>query len=58
MTLIDAPVSYNTGNGSQESNKYNKFHRYLAYEIRDIKGTKQSICTDTYLVVICLKLNW
>ena len=55
VTFIDAPVTYNIGNGSKESNKYNKFHRHWAYEIRDIKGTKQWTCTDTNLVGFCLK---
>ena len=34
--------------------KIQKCHRHLAYEIRNVKGTKQSICTDTYLVVYLL----
>ena len=55
MTLIDAPLSYNIGNGSKESDKYNKCHCHLAYEIRDVKGTKQLICTGTYLVAYLLK---
>ena len=50
MTLIDSPLSYNIGNGSKDSDKYNKFHCHLADKIRDIKGTKQSISTGTYLV--------
>ena len=55
VTLIDAPLSYNIGNGSKESDKYNKCHCHLAYEIRDVKGTKQLICTGTYLVAYLLK---
>ena len=27
--------------------KIQKCHRHLAYEIRNVKGTKQSICTDS-----------
>ena len=50
VTLIDAPVGYDIGNCSKESDKYNQFHCHLAYEIKDIKETKQSFCTDTYLV--------
>ena len=50
VTLIDAPFSYNIGNGFKESDKYNKFHCHPADEIRDTKGTKQSISTGTYLV--------
>ena len=42
-------------NGSKVSEKYNKCHRRLAYEIRNVKGTKQSICTNTYLVGCLLK---
>ena len=55
VTLIDAPIFYNLENGSKESEKYNKCHRHLAYEIRNVKGTKQSICTDTYSVDYLLK---
>ena len=55
VTLIDAPLSYNIGNGSKESDKYNKCHWHLAYEIRDIKETIQSVCTDTCLVGYLLK---
>ena len=32
-----------------KSDKYNRVHCHLAYEIRDIKETKQSICISTYL---------
>ena len=53
-TLTDAPITYNIENGSNESEKY-KCHRHLAYEIRNVKGTKQSICTDTYSVGYLLK---
>ena len=53
--MIDAPLSYNSRNRSKESDKYNKFHHHLADKIRDIKGTKQSICTGTYLVGYLIK---
>ena len=55
VTLIDAPLSCNIGNGSKESDKHNKFHRHLVYEIRHIKGKKQSICNGTYLIGYLLK---
>ena len=55
VTLTDAPLSYNIGNGSKESERYSKFHHHLAYKIRDIKGLKRSICTDRYLVGYLLK---
>ena len=55
VTVTDAPVSYNMGNRSKQSDKYNKFHHHLVYEIRDIRGTKQLICTNTYLVGYFLK---
>ena len=48
-------LSCNIGNGSKESDKHNKFHRHLVYEIRHIKGKKQSICNDTYLIGYLLK---
>ena len=43
VTLISAPITYNVENGYKESKKYNKCHCHLAYEIRNVKGTKQSI---------------
>ena len=55
MTLIDATITYNIENGYKESEKCNKCHHHLAYEIRNVKGTKQSICTDTYSVGYFLK---
>ena len=55
VTLTAAPLSYNIWNNSKENDKYNKFHHNLAYEIIDIRKTKQSICTDTYLVGYLLK---
>ena len=55
VTLIDASVSYNIGNGSKECDKYNEFQPHLAYEISDIKGTKQSLCTKHIWLAICLK---
>ena len=54
VTLIGAPITYNIENGSKEREKY-KCHRHLAYEIRNVKGTKQSICTATYSVGYLLK---
>ena len=53
--MIDAPITYNIENGPKKNEKYNKCHLHLAYEIRNVKGTKQSICTDTYLVIYLLK---
>ena len=52
---INAPITYNIENGSKEREKYKKRHHHLAYEIGNVKGTKKSICTDTYLLVYLLK---
>ena len=40
VTLIDAPVGYDIGNCSKDSDKYNKFNCHLAYEMKDIKETQ------------------
>ena len=53
--MTDAPVSYNNGNHSKQSDKYNTFHHHLVHEIRDIRETKQLFCTNTYLVGYLLK---
>ena len=55
MTLTDVPITYDTENGSKKSGKYNKCYPHLAYKIRNVKGTIQSICTDTYFVGYLLK---
>ena len=55
VTLIDAQLSYNFGNGSKESDKYNKFQCHLVCDIRDVKGTKKSISTGTCLADYLLK---
>ena len=49
-TLISKPVYYNILPGSKEQEKYNKFHRHLAHELRNVLGTKQSPATDTYSI--------
>ena len=57
-SLIDVPITYDIENGSKESEKYiaiQQCHRYIAYEIRNVKGTKQLVCTDIYWVVCLLK---
>ena len=47
-TLISKPVVYNLN--SDAIAKYNVFHRHLAYELRNVADTKQSVFTDTYSV--------
>ena len=55
VSLINASITFNIENGSKKSEKYNKCRHHLASEIRNVKGTKQSISSDTYLVVCLLK---
>ena len=56
MTLTDAPITYDIENVSKKSEKYSKCHPHLAYKIRNVKRTAQSICTDTYFVDYLLKI--
>ena len=49
-TLISRPRQYNILPGSKENLKYNKFHRHLAHELRNLPGSKQSVATDLYSI--------
>ena len=55
VTAIKQPIVYNITPGSEENITYNKHHRHLAYELRNVPNTKQSIQTDTYSVGYMLK---
>ena len=54
-TIFSYPKTYNIVPGSELADKYNKYHRHLAYELRNIPGSKQSILTDTYSVGFMFK---
>ena len=54
-TLVSFPKTYNIIPGSVEHKKYEKYHRHLAYELRNEPGTRQSIWTDTYSVGYFIK---
>ena len=47
-TLVTEPVIYNIHPGSAENKLYNSQHRHLAYELRNVPGSKQSVYTDAY----------
>ena len=47
-TLLTSPKIYSIPLGSDLAKRYNKYHRHLAYELRNIPGSKQSILTDTF----------
>jgi len=49
-TLISHPKTYNILPRSELAEKYNKHHRHLAHELRNVPGSKQSILTDTYSI--------
>ena len=53
VTLISNPVTYNLN--LEEQIRYNAHHSYLAYELRNVPNTKQSVLTDTFSVGYCLK---
>ena len=47
-THANKPAIYNLTD--EEKLKYNKHHRHLAHELRNIKGSKQSSSTDAFSV--------
>ena len=49
-TMVSCPLVYNVIAGSESQHTYNEKHRHLAYELRNILNSKQSIQTDTYSV--------
>ena len=54
-TLIAFPKTYNILPGSVLALKYNKCHRHLAHELRNIPGSIQSELTDTYSIEFMFK---
>ncbi len=53
-TMVTDPIIYRIQD-TKEQEIYNKRHRHLAYELRNITGSKQSIATDTYSIGYMLK---
>ena len=49
-TMASNPVIYNVRPGTTINEKYNRDHRHLAHELRNIPGSGQSCATDTYSI--------
>ncbi|XP_066915199.1 raf homolog serine/threonine-protein kinase-like [Clytia hemisphaerica] len=47
-TLVTSPIIYNLTYGSKEQILYNKVHRHLAYELRNVPNSPQTPQTDVY----------
>ena len=47
-TLLSSPLKYSLNYA--ERMKYNKYHRHLAYELRNETNIYQSVSTDTYSI--------
>ena len=54
-TMMTNPVIYSIAPGTTTHQMYNTRHRHLAYELRNVPGSKQSIATDTYSLGFMLK---
>lgn len=48
--LVTSCLVYSIKPGTEEHDKYERFHRHLAYELRNIPGSTQSVMTDTYSI--------
>eukprot|EP00112_Aurelia_sp_Birch-Aquarium-sp1_P009704 Seg2112.1 transcript_id=Seg2112.1/GoldUCD/mRNA.D3Y31 product="Serine/threonine-protein kinase dst3" protein_id=Seg2112.1/GoldUCD/D3Y31 len=49
-TMASNPVIYNIRPGTEMNAKYNRDHRHLAHELRNIPGSGQSYATDIYSI--------
>ena len=47
-TLIKAPLRYNIIPGSKEQKLFNKIHKHLAFDLRNVPHSYQSALTDVY----------
>lgn len=47
-TLIHDPVVYDVKPGSEKQKTYNRIHRHLAYELRNVPDSYNSEATDIY----------
>ena len=50
VTMQLAPLKYRIVPGSERQKRYNRNHTHLAYELRNILNSKQSIKTDIYSI--------
>lgn len=53
--LVSCPNTYNIKAGSKKHSLYNNKYRYLATELRNIPGSKQSFFTDIYSLGYIIK---
>ena len=53
--IASHPLVYNVKPGTPEHETYEKWHRHLAYELRNIPGSSQSFKTDIYSIGYMLK---
>ena len=49
-TIVSSPLIYNIRKGTDASDVYNKRHRHLAYELRNIPFSSQCFKTDIYSI--------
>lgn len=54
-TMTTNPRIYNIVPGSRDHHLYNSRHRHLAFELRNVPGSKQCIQTDLYSIGYLLK---
>lgn len=55
-TLIEDPVVYNIPPGSQKQRLYNERHKHLAYELRNVPNSAQTIQTDIFSLGYIMQL--
>lgn len=53
--MVSSSLTYNIKPGTVEHKQYEKYHRHLAFELRNIPGSHQSFKTDTYSIGHMLK---
>ena len=54
-TLATHPLTYNIKPGTKQWDQYNKFHQHLAYELRNMPGSPQTIYSDVFSLGSILK---
>ena len=55
-TLMDDPVVYNITPGSPKQQIYNERHKHLAYELRNVPNSAQTIQTDIFSLGFIMQL--
>ena len=48
--MVSSCLTYSIQPGTAEHEQYEKYHRHLAYELRNIPGSSQSFKSDTYSI--------